>query len=96
MSLKGKQQSKIGDIWLEYVKHTNKIDNLIKEYKIPHFHFGNNERHKYVDGYDPATNTIYEFLGDYWHGNPKTNGKNMFRKNYATNKTFYQPGACPP
>lgn len=23
-----------------------------------------------VDGYDPKTNTIYEFLGDYWHGNP--------------------------
>lgn len=23
-----------------------------------------------VDGYDPRTNTIYEFLGDYWHGNP--------------------------
>lgn len=23
-----------------------------------------------VDGYDPATKTVYEFLGDYWHGNP--------------------------
>jgi len=23
-----------------------------------------------VDGYDPKTNTIYEFYGDYWHGNP--------------------------
>lgn len=22
-----------------------------------------------VDGYDPKTNTVYEFLGDYWHGN---------------------------
>jgi hypothetical protein len=22
------------------------------------------------DGYDPETNTIYEFHGDYWHGNP--------------------------
>jgi hypothetical protein len=22
------------------------------------------------DGYDPTTNTIYEFHGDYWHGNP--------------------------
>ena len=35
-----------------------------------------NNRHKYikpykVDGYDPLTNTIYEFLGNYWHGNPK-------------------------
>jgi hypothetical protein len=24
-----------------------------------------------VDGYDPDTNTIYEFYGDYWHGNPE-------------------------
>lgn len=24
-----------------------------------------------VDAYDPTTNTIYEFWGDYWHGNPK-------------------------
>lgn len=23
-----------------------------------------------VDGYDPVTNTIYEFNGDFWHGNP--------------------------
>ena len=24
-----------------------------------------------VDGFDDKTNTIYEFLGDYYHGNPK-------------------------
>jgi hypothetical protein len=24
-----------------------------------------------VDGFDVSTNTVYEFLGDYWHGNPK-------------------------
>jgi len=23
-----------------------------------------------VDGFDPKTNTVYEFLGDFWHGNP--------------------------
>ena len=23
-----------------------------------------------VDGYDQKTNTVYEFLGDFWHGNP--------------------------
>ena len=23
-----------------------------------------------VDGYDPRSNTIYEFHGDFWHGNP--------------------------
>jgi hypothetical protein len=26
---------------------------------------------KQVDGIDLVTNTIYEFLGDYWHGNPE-------------------------
>ena len=39
-----------------------------------------------VDGYCTETNTIYEFHGDYWHGNPKiyksdhinvVNGKTM-------------------
>lgn len=24
-----------------------------------------------VDGFDPETNTVYEFYGDYWHGNPE-------------------------
>lgn len=24
-----------------------------------------------VDAYDATTNTVYEFYGDYWHGNPK-------------------------
>jgi hypothetical protein len=24
------------------------------------------------DGFDSETNTIYEFYGDYWHGNPKS------------------------
>lgn len=24
-----------------------------------------------VDAYDPITNTIYEYWGNYWHGNPK-------------------------
>lgn len=24
-----------------------------------------------VDGFDPETNTVYEFHGDFWHGNPK-------------------------
>lgn len=28
-----------------------------------------------VDGYDPKTNTVYEFHGDFWHGNPKTFNK---------------------
>ena len=37
---------------------------LKRQYRIPNTTFKS-------DGYDPKTNTIYEFLGDYWHGNPK-------------------------
>ncbi len=34
------------------------------EFKIPGSRFS-------VDGYCAETNTVYEFYGDYWHGNPK-------------------------
>jgi len=43
---------------------------------------------KKVDGFDDKTKTIYEFLGDYWHGNP-----NIFKHNevnHHCNKTFGQ------
>jgi hypothetical protein len=39
-----------------------------------------------VDGYDPKTNTIYEFLGDYWHGNPSKFDLNKI--NEVSHKTF--------
>lgn len=29
-----------------------------------------NNKRFYVDAFDPNTNTIYEFYGDFWHGNP--------------------------
>jgi very-short-patch-repair endonuclease len=39
-----------------------------------------------VDGYDSTTNTIYEFNGDYWHGNPKKYKKDDV--NSSCKKTF--------
>ncbi len=33
-----------------------------------------------VDGYDPITNTVYEFSGDYWHGNPSVFNPNDMNK----------------
>jgi len=38
------------------------------------------------DGYDPLTKTIYEFYGDFWHGNPNVFDHNSI--NLATKKTF--------
>ena len=45
-------------IWLNLLKIK------IRQYKL----IINNKLYK-VDGFDKDTNTIYEFLGDYWHGN---------------------------
>lgn len=42
-------------------------------------------KHK-VDGVDTKTNTIYEFLGDYWHGNPKKYDFNKMNK--SCNETY--------
>lgn len=45
----------------------------------------NNNRIK-PDAFDPKTNTIYEFYGDFWHGNP-----NIYKLddiNVANKKTF--------
>lgn len=44
-----------------------------------------NKRYK-VDGYVPETNTVYEFWGDYWHGNPRKFEPSQL--NVQTNKTF--------
>lgn len=42
---------------------------------------------KYIaDGYTPVTNTIYEFDGDFWHGNPKLYDSNALNK--VNKKTF--------
>jgi hypothetical protein len=39
-----------------------------------------------VDGCDPATKTIYEFLGDFWHGNP--NKFNPIEMNDVRKRTY--------
>ena len=39
-----------------------------------------------VDGFVKQTNTVYEFYGDFWHGNPKKFPAH--KTNIATKKTF--------
>ena len=39
-----------------------------------------------VDGYCYETNTVYEFHGDYWHGNPKRFDPNDINK--TNGKTY--------
>jgi hypothetical protein len=43
----------------EYIQHSQNEG----EFHIP-------TTNMYADGYEPTTNTIYEFQGDFWHGNP--------------------------
>jgi hypothetical protein len=44
-----------------------------------------------VDGYDPETNTVYEFHGDFWHGNPnKFNPDDINPKTKTTYRHLYE------
>jgi uncharacterized protein with PIN domain len=52
--------SKISQVWLDALN----ILNLKREYPVCV-----GKRSFSVDGYNPLTRTIYEFLGNYWHGN---------------------------
>jgi hypothetical protein len=63
-----KQYSKLSIIWLNFISNYYKINIQHgmnnNEFIIP------NTKYK-ADGYCKETNTIYEFHGNYWHGNPK-------------------------
>ncbi len=68
--------------WLELVSKLNNINIQHAmnegEFTIP------TTRYK-ADGYCESTNTVYEFHGDYWHGNPNIFGANDMNK--TCNKT---------
>jgi len=83
-----KGYSQISIQWLEeimqaqniYIQHAENIG----EYKIP------NTRYR-VDGYHNDTNTIYEFYGDYFHGNPNIYDSDHYNKLiYKTMGELYQ------
>lgn len=66
------QYSKVSIEWLKFmeIKYNCKIISAINqgEYLIP------NSRYK-VDGYSKTLNTVFEFHGDFWHGNPNIYSK---------------------
>jgi hypothetical protein len=70
--------------WLKFLEiyyniNIQHIDNSNQEYTIK------NTKWK-ADGYCKETNTIYEFHGDYWHGNPKLFKSSEYNK--TTKCTF--------
>jgi len=43
------------------------------------------------DGYDKTTNTVYEFWGDFWHGNPDVyNPDNINPRNKLSYGALYE------
>lgn len=69
--------------WITYIEITRKLQLKCAtrggEYRIP----GTSYR---ADGYDADTKTVYEFHGDYWHGNPNRYEKEAL--NNVVGKTF--------
>jgi hypothetical protein len=69
-------QSRKALLWLSWLKQKEGID--IRDTRHPDGEFKiNNYR---VDGYCAASNTVYEFLGSYWHGDPNAYDPNTFNR----------------
>lgn len=56
--------SKIEQDWLDHIDLPNSKDHRRVRLDI-------GPRTMIVDGFDSKTNTVYEFHGDFWHGNPE-------------------------
>ena len=67
--------SKLADAWPSEIESTQNITiqrtGAGKEFTIPGTRFR-------ADGFHAETNTVYEFYGDYWHGNPRKYDHNKF------------------
>lgn len=68
--------NKFGIMENKWLDNFNILDEY-RQYKISKY---------IVDGYDPVKNTIYEFYGDFWHGNP--NRYNSSELNKVIKLTF--------
>jgi hypothetical protein len=75
--------SKQSKEWLQMIRSTHPNlrtgEQIEGEYKIPNTRY-------FADGYCPDTNTIFEFHGDYWHGNP--NRYELYTYNVVTSCTM--------
>jgi hypothetical protein len=81
-----KKYSRSAIEWLNFRSKEDKTDiqhaENGEEYEIPDTDYK-------ADGYSKETNTIYEFLGDYWHANPDKY-KNKWDKKHPTIKKTYK------
>ena len=56
---------------VNYLNFISIINNINIQHAENYGEFKIHDTNFYADGYCLETNTIYEFAGDYWHGNPK-------------------------
>ena len=71
--------------WLEFVIRTEGIVIQYKYSKEGQFKING----RFVDGYCKETNTIYQFHGDYWHGNPAKYDQNKSHPRYKEKGLTY-------
>ena len=61
-------QSKKALQWLSWLAHSRDVQIRDSRHPEGEFRIDNSQ----VDGYCEASNTVYEFLGSYWHGDPSS------------------------
>jgi hypothetical protein len=73
--------------WLNYLSVTSDYIQHAQndgEFQIP-------TTNMYADGYEPTANNIYEFQGDFWHGNPAVfNGEDINPRTGTTYAYLYE------
>lgn len=90
------QYSKKSIEWLNYISEKNNIIIQHAENYGEKYIYGKTK----VDGYCEENNTIYEFHGDFWHGNPKLydpiqiNPKNGIKFGVLFKKTLMKELIC--
>lgn len=85
------RNSKKATLWLEYMSIATGLriqhaDND-GEFYVPHLYPGKKRLDIRVDGYCEATNTVYEFAGDSFHGNPRKY-PDPDKMHWCINKTY--------
>lgn len=74
------------NISIEWLNFMSKYYNINIEHKLNKGEYKINNTKYSVDGYSKENNCVWEFYGDYWHGNPKK--YDLTKINPNINKTF--------
>lgn len=70
-----KRSSKGENEWLDSLG----IPGLVRQHPMK-IEGDNGNKTIWADGYDPATNTCFEYYGDWWHGNLERYDSSLFNK----------------